>query len=101
MSPSGHFTEFPLQPGPVGSADIVAAHDGGLWTGAQGNLNALVRVSYAGDVSYWRLPSAQAVPFGVCVGPDGNVWFTQLAGNRIGVLLLATTPVELMRFTAE
>ena len=25
-----------------------------------------------------------AVPFGIAAGPDGNLWFTELSGDRIG-----------------
>src|SRR5262249_57470974 len=30
-----------------------------------------------------------ATPAGIAVGPDGNIWFTELDGNRIGRLNLA------------
>ena len=30
------------------------------------------------------LPGARSEPAGITAGPDGNVWFTEFGGNRIG-----------------
>jgi virginiamycin B lyase len=85
----------------VGSGDITPAPDGNLWTVAQGDLNAIVRVSYSGAMTTFGLPTAGAGPSGICTGPDGNIWFTEVSLDRVGKLFMSTTPVELMRFTAE
>lgn len=39
------------------------------------------------------LPDSAAGPLGICFGPDGNVWFTELAAGRIGRLNPATGQV--------
>src|SRR3989442_725766 len=39
------------------------------------------------DVNRYRefsLPTAVALPKGITAGPDGNLWFTEAGGNRIG-----------------
>jgi streptogramin lyase len=37
-----------------------------------------------GDVTYFTTPSLDSRPFGITVGPDGNLWFTESNSNRIG-----------------
>lgn len=32
----------------------------------------------------FALPNSDSQPFGIAAGPNGDVWFTELAGNRIG-----------------
>ena len=34
----------------------------------------------------WTVPTANSVPWGIAAGPDGAVWFTELAGNNVGRL---------------
>ena len=34
----------------------------------------------------FALPSADSTPIGIDVGADGNLWFTEKTGNRIGRL---------------
>jgi len=38
----------------------------------------------AGQVSEFRLRTADSFPTGITRGPDGNLWFTEYIGNRIG-----------------
>ncbi len=32
----------------------------------------------------FALPNDGSVPFNIALGPDGNMWFTEIAGNRVG-----------------
>jgi hypothetical protein len=32
---------------------------------------------------FW-VPTSNAVPFSIALGPDGNLWFTEVGGNKIG-----------------
>lgn len=34
----------------------------------------------------YPIPTAKSVPAGITQGPDGNLWFTESAGNKIGKL---------------
>jgi virginiamycin B lyase len=36
----------------------------------------------------FALPNAGSWPFGITAGPDGNLWFAESDGNRIGHLAL-------------
>ena len=37
-----------------------------------------------GAITEHPLPTAESAPQGIAVGPDGNLWFTETQGNRIG-----------------
>jgi|HubBroStandDraft_6_1064221.scaffolds.fasta_scaffold37415_1 streptogramin lyase len=45
-------------------------------------------------IKEFALPHSGSQPFGITLGPDGNLWFTELAGNRIGRITLAGTITE-------
>src|SRR6185437_14000891 len=46
--------------------------------------NRIGRISPAGDIAEFALPSAGAGPDGIALGPDGNVWFSESDGDKIG-----------------
>ena len=35
-----------------------------------------------------------AGPIGIAAGPDGNMWFTELGGNRIGRIVTGAGPPQ-------
>src|SRR5437660_12256405 len=37
-----------------------------------------------GTITEFRLPTNASSPDGIVAGPDGNVWFTEKIGNKIG-----------------
>src|SRR5690242_9591365 len=45
-----------------------------------------------GIVSEKGIPTANATPFGITSAPDGNVWFAELDGNRLGHAVPGTFP---------
>src|SRR5262249_12649498 len=47
----------------------------------QGNL---VSMSLAGKFKTFPIPTQNASPWHLTLGPDGNLWFTELNGNKIG-----------------
>ena len=57
-------------------------------TGIAFSLGSLGAVSSAVaqplTVVEFPLPSSGSEPSGIVTGPDGNLWFTEAAGNRIG-----------------
>src|SRR6266545_3117689 len=76
-------TEFPLPPGNI-AVEIVAGPDGNLWfTGLVRNTNtgravgAIGRITPAGSITQFLLPTSIGGPVGIASGPDGNLWFTQ------------------------
>jgi streptogramin lyase len=45
-------------------------------------------------IEYGAGITAAGAPVGIVAGPDGNLWFTENSGNRIGRLVLATAPTN-------
>src|SRR5881227_1886279 len=61
------------------------------WAGALAGLVAwLVFAATAavaapvGTVAEFPVPTANSAPVGITSGPDGNMWFTEIQGNKIG-----------------
>jgi streptogramin lyase len=80
-------TEFPLPLPPEltfggGVNGITAGPDGAVWYTT--NFNSIGRVTMAGAVTLFRVPSSGSDPADITTGPDGNLWFTEVVGDRIG-----------------
>jgi virginiamycin B lyase len=45
--------------------------------------------------SFWpvAIPTANAMPKTLALGPDGNIWFTEFAGNKIGILVTSSMTI--------
>jgi virginiamycin B lyase len=113
----GRLTEYPLpaaptvrKPGdPAGTlatsipVGITAGPDGAVWF-TQGSTNRIGRITPAGQITEYPVPTAVSVPSGgygplttsnpvaLVTGADGALWFTQLDCNRIGRLELRPRP---------
>ena len=75
-------TEFPVStPGELN--DIASGPDGNLWFTDAGN-NEIGRITPAGAVAKFAVPTAASGLHGIIAGPDGNLWFTESAANKIG-----------------
>jgi virginiamycin B lyase len=66
-------------------------HLRGITTGPDGNLwftnedsNKIGRMTPAGVVTQFTIPTADSHPWGIAAGPDGNLWFTENQGNKVG-----------------
>lgn len=101
--PAVGLTEFPIPVGPVigrSTQDIIADNSGNIWLGEYGfGFARLDRVTPDGQWSQFALPGQGTRPDGLTdsphisdliVGPDGNIWFTQVSRNLIGRFALAT-----------
>jgi len=42
--------------------------------------------SAATKIEEYPVPTADSAPAGITAGPDGNLWFTESAGNKIGMI---------------
>ncbi|HZP64873.1 MAG TPA: hypothetical protein VFB32_01070, partial [Rudaea sp.] len=75
ITTAGTATSFPL-PNDSTAGEIVSGADGNLWFTQ--NVPAIGRISLAGDVANFSLPSdAQRRPEHIAPGPDGNLWFSE------------------------
>ena len=52
--------------------------------------NRIAQVTTDGDIFEYAIPTTGSQPIGITHGPDGAVWFAELAGNKIGRLDLKT-----------
>src|SRR6266436_4348119 len=48
------------------------------------SLSSLPALATGGSITTFPIPTSGSGPEGITSGPDGNVWFTEDAGNRIG-----------------
>ena len=70
---------FPTRSGSGWSWRITAGPDGNLWFTEQYR-NTIGRMTPAGVVTEFPVPTRNAAPAGITTGPDGNLWFTQRHG---------------------
>ena len=77
-------TEYPLAPGshPTG---ITLGPDNALWF-TEENANKIGRITTAGAINEYQIPTPFSTPAEITTGPDGALWFTEYAANKIGRL---------------
>ena len=108
----GAVTEFPI-PTPVGTRaavfhNVAVGPDGALWFGVDRNIlppmrpsvldprtMSVGRITTAGAISEFPLPSAYKFLSGITAGPDGALWFTGVDDKTLGRI---TTTGELSEF---
>ena len=56
------------------------------------NCSHVGRITPAGTITEFPVPTASSQPFGIVSGPDGNLWLAEYAGNRIGRVDLSAQP---------
>ena len=52
--------------------------------GGEDALTVTVDAVTTGPFTEWTLPTTPAQPWGITLGPDGAVWFTELRAGRLG-----------------
>src|SRR5262245_30194294 len=76
---------------PIGNTalplDIVAGPDGNFWFAEM--VHRIGRMTPAGVVTEFPIPTASAGPESIVAGPDGALWFTESGGNKIGRITTA------------
>ena len=63
--------------------DITAGADGNLWF-TDYLSNEIGRMTPAGVLTRFAVPTFFSLPSSITAGSDGNVWFAELNGNKIG-----------------
>ena len=83
ITTGGAVTTFPIddsgQP-----HNIAAGPDGNLWFTYDGYPDQIGRVTTAGVVDLYELPSPDGYPIGIAAGSDGAMWFVESTGNALG-----------------
>jgi virginiamycin B lyase len=86
ITPAGVVTSFQVTGDFEPSSEpygITAGQDGALWfTERLGN--KIGRLTTAGVLTKFPLPTASSSPTDIARGSDGALWFTETGGNRIG-----------------
>jgi virginiamycin B lyase len=86
ITTDGILTEYPLPTQNSGVHSIVAGPDGALWFTAWSHYwdpDSVGRITTAGAITLYPLPNA-TWPWGITVGSDGAVWFTESNVVKIG-----------------
>jgi streptogramin lyase len=77
MTTKGKLTRFPLvQPPYDDPKGIAAGPDGNEWF-TETNLSKIAKITPAGKLTEYPLPTTGTAPWGITAGPDGNMWFTE------------------------
>jgi streptogramin lyase len=83
ITPGAVITEFTAG-FPTGSPrGIVTGPDGNLWVAMAGANGAIAKVTKAGEVTEFDVPTA-GDPNDIAVGPDNNLWYVDSAAHLIG-----------------
>ena len=69
---------------------MIAVVDGSLWF-SENTANQIAQIVSAVSIREFVAPTPQGGPFGITEGPDGNVWFTEFAGDAIARLRINPT----------
>jgi virginiamycin B lyase len=73
---------FPVLSG-TETSQIATGHDGNLYF-TEPSADKIGRISPAGVVTEFAVPTPNALPGTITAGPDGNVYFTETGANRFG-----------------
>ncbi len=92
VTPDGTITEFAL-PAFSGATDIAAGADGNVWFTERGSQRApysvlggnnIGRISPAGMITHFAVPTARSQPAGIAAAPGNGLWFTEAWAIQIG-----------------
>jgi streptogramin lyase len=87
VTTSGTVSQIGISGKPTG---ITSGADNFMWatlqSGTGGNAIARIPLVAPRTVKKFTVPTAKSLPSGITVGGDGNIWFSETAGNKIGRL---------------
>ena len=84
MTVDGKVTEFPIPSQGSQPRAMVPSSRTARSGSSQTSANALGRIDRDGDITEHKVTTPNASLRGVCVGPDGDLWFTENFANKIG-----------------
>jgi streptogramin lyase len=97
VSVRGDVTKFQAGSNPsagfgTGPESITAGPDGNLWF-TEFWTNRVGRLSPAGTLTEFSIPTVDSAPRGIVSGPDGNVWFVESTRTRPAIARITTKGV--------
>jgi len=91
------FTEYAIPSSSGGTfsqpTSITKGPDGALWF-TEISANAIGRITSAGVITEYPIPTQLSIPDGITTGPDGALWFAENNGNKIGRITTAGVLTE-------
>lgn len=90
------YTEYTIIPKtnhPVDPGVIVAGPDGALWF-TEDNGNRIGRITTAGSITEYAVPTADSGPNALAAGADGALWFEETNARKFGRITTAGTFTE-------
>lgn len=90
MAQSGTYSDIVKYVSP-GGGSITAGPDGALWFT---NGSSIGRITTAGAITEYSLPSSSGFAWQIVSGPDGALWFTDQGTNSIGSITTAGVVTE-------
>ena len=81
MTTTGAITEHAVSS--TAAAGIVAGPDGALWLTDSTQIG---RITTAGALTEFPIPTTSSGPNGMTVGPDGRLWFAEYNASKIGAI---------------
>lgn len=81
---TGLFTTFSL-PNSSDPQGITSGSDGALWFAEYGS-DTVGRMTVAGAVTHYALPSSNATPYDITAGSDGSLWVIEQSPNKLARL---------------
>ncbi len=95
MTLAGVATEVPLATD-ARPWDLAAGPDGNIWAALNTTnyVASIGRITTAGVITEFPVPTASVLLEGICAGPDGAMWFTEYFGNKIGRITTAGVITE-------
>src|SRR5262249_26112099 len=96
ISLTGSVTTFTLD---SSATSIRPGPDGNLWF-TEPDVNEIGRITPAGQITLFAVPTAGSQPAAITAGPNGNMWFTESASRQIGEYFITGTPPAAAAATA-
>src|SRR5579863_8693356 len=90
ITQAGVITEFPIPTADAGASFIAADGKGALWFN-EINADKIGKMLFNGTFTEYLIPTASSQPYAVAFTTSNKgVWFTELAGNKIGTIVVKT-----------
>lgn len=92
------FREYPVPDRSMPLNLVANAAGDHIWfTARQGNWIGRLAVA-SGELLTFPVPTAGSQPAGIDIAPDGSVWFSEMAADKIGQLTVTTTDHEFKEY---
>ncbi len=94
ITPTGAIHEFSAPAGDV-PLQIAASSDGNIWFyAATGPPNAIVKMTPGGTFTPYAMPTLGEIADNMVLGPDGEIWFSDMGTRSIGTIATNGTITE-------